>query len=158
MMIMTESPRPDLDLLAADVRIERQAALRALQVLEYALAAPAPRRHRTWQHRVTVAVDALLAALHAQVPKADDPIGLLDEIALLHPRYIPRIQQLRQGLLDLTIAAASLRERLEPEPSIEVDPDEIRARLGIIARQFREHQANEADLVNEVLGRDPDEP
>ena len=91
---MSEAPAPrgTFDVLAADVGADRQTALHALHVLEYALAAPAPRRHRTWLHRVTVAVDALHAALHAQLPTADGPIRLLDEIALCHPSYISRIR------------------------------------------------------------------
>ena len=155
---MSESPTPlgPLDVLAADVRAERQAALRALHVLEYALAAPAPRRHRTWLHRVTVAVDALHTALHAQLPKADDPIRLLDEIALAHPNYIPPIERLQQELLDLTIAVESLREQIEPDPAIALDPTEIRDRLSTLTKQFREHQAREADLVYEAIGRELD--
>jgi hypothetical protein len=156
---MSEEPdlRGTLDALAADVRSERQTALHALHVLEYALTAPAPRRHRTWLHRVTMALDALHTALHAQLPKADGPIRLLDEIALSQPSYISRIQRLRQELLDLTIAVASLREQIEPEPSIEIDPAAIRDRLGALATRFREHQAREADLAYEATGRELDE-
>ena len=144
-------------MLAADVRAERQAALRALHVLEYALAAPAPRRHRTWLHRVTVAIDALHDALHVQIPKPDGPIRLLDEIALCHPSYLPQIERLQQEQLDLTIAVASLREQVEPDPAIEIIPTVIRDRLSTVTKQFREHQAREADLVFEAIGRAVDE-
>lgn len=156
---MSESPPPvgPFKALADDVRAERQAALRALHVLEYALAAPAPRRHRTWLHRVTVAVDALHIALRAQLPNADDPIRLLDEIALCHPGYLPQIQQLQQELLDLSIAVASLREQIDPDPTIDIDPSDVRERLSTLTTQFREHQAREADLVYEATGRELDE-
>ena len=156
---MSESPAPrsPFDVLAADVREERQAALHALHVLEYALAAPTPRRQRTWLHRVTVAVEALHTALHAQLPKADDPIRLLDEIALCHPGYLPQIQQLQQELLDLTIAVASLREQIEPDPIIQINPTDIRERLSTLTKRFREHQAREADLVYEAIGQELDE-
>jgi hypothetical protein len=143
--------------LAADVRAERRIALHALHVLEYALTAPAPRRHRTWLHRVTVAVDALYAALHVQIHAVDDPLHLLDEIALSNPSYLTRIQHLRQELLDLTIAVASLREQIEPDPVIEIDPEGIRERLSTITQQFRNHQAREADLVYEATGLELDE-
>jgi hypothetical protein len=136
----------------------RQAALRALHVLEYALAAPTPRRQRTWLHRVTVAVEALHTALRAQLPKADDPIRLLDEIALCHPSYLPQIEQLQQELLDLTIAVASLREQIEPDPTIQINPTDIRDRLSTLTKQFREHQAREADLVYEAIEHELDEP
>ena len=144
-------------MLAADVRAERRIALHALHVLEYALTAPAPRRHRTWLHRVTIAVDALHAALQAQLHAADSPIHLLDEIALSNSSYLTRIQGLRQELLDLTIAVASLREQIEPDPVIEVNPEDIRDRLAILTRQFRQHQAGEADLVYEATGLELDE-
>ena len=156
---MSEVPPPQdmLGVLAADVRAERQTALRAMHVLEYALAAPAPRRHRTWLHRVTVAVDALHAALQKQLARADGPVRLLDEIALSHPCYIPRIQSIQQELLDLTISVASLREQIEPDPTRKIDPADIRERLGAAATKFREHQAREADLVVEATGREVDQ-
>lgn len=138
--------------LASDVRAERRIALHALHVLEYALTAPAPRRHRTWLHRVTVAVDALHAALYVQLHAADDPLHLLDEIALSNPSYVTRVQCLRHELLDLTIAVASLREQIEPDPVIEIDPAEIRDRLSTLTQKFRNHQAREADLVYEATG------
>ena len=138
--------------LAADVRNERRVALHALHVLEYALTAPAPRRHRTWLHRVTVAVDALHTALQAQLHAVDEPLHLLDEIALSYPDYLAQIQALRQELLDLTIATASLREQIEPDPVIAINPADIRDRLGTLTRQFRQHQAREADLVYETTG------
>ena len=131
-------------------------ALHALHVLEYALAAPAPRRHRTWLHRVNVAVDALHTALHAQLPKPEDPIRLLDEIALSHPDYLPRVERLQQELRDLTVAVASIREQIEPDPTREIDPTEIRDRLATLTRRFRDHQAGEADLVYEAIGHELD--
>lgn len=142
-----------LDALAADVRAERQAALHALHVVEYAVTAPAPRRHRTWLHRVIVALDALHAALGTQLAKADTSIRLLDEIALAHPAYLPEIECLRRELLDLTIAVASLREQIEPSPTIDIDPTVVRDRLAAIATKFRQHQAREADLVHAATGR-----
>lgn len=156
--VKAESPAPRgaVGALAADVCAQRQAALRALHVLEYALAAPAPRRHRTWLHRVTVAIDALHTALHAQLPNAEGPIGLLDEIALAHPSCIPRIHRLQQELLDLTIALASLREQVEPDPMIKIEPADIRDQLGALTTRFRQHQAREADLVYEAIGRQLD--
>ncbi len=106
---------------------------------------------------MTVAVDALHSALQAQLPSADGSIRLLDEIALSHPSYIPRVQRLREELLDLTIAVASLREQIEPDPTIEIDPTDIRDRLGVMTTHFRQHQAREADLVYEATGRQLDD-
>lgn len=152
---MSEQAAPGnaLDLLVADVRCERQASLHALHVLEYALAAPAPRRQRTWLHRVSTAIDALHDALQKQIFQGDDPIRLHDEIALCQPEYVPKIQQLHRELLDLTIAVASLREQVEPDPMIEIDPRKIRDRLSIVTEQFREHQVRESDFIYEAIGR-----
>lgn len=156
---MAESiaPRSAFGGLEAAVRAERAAALHALHVLEYALAAPAPRRHRTWLHRVTVAVDALHAALHAQLPTDDNPFRLLDEIALADPELAPHVRNFHQELLDLTIAVASLRERIEPDPTIDIDPADVRERLGALTTRFRRHRAREADLIFEATGRHIDE-
>ncbi|MCU1364384.1 MAG: hypothetical protein JWL72_2203 [Ilumatobacteraceae bacterium] len=156
---MAESSDPPilLDALAAEVTAERRKALHAIHVLEYALTAPAPRRHRTWIHRVIVAVEALHATLHDQM-QASESIGLLDEIALTHPEHLARIDRLREDVLDLTIAVASLREQVEPDPTIDVNPDDVRDRLATITRQFRQHQAAEADLVYQATGIELDRP
>ncbi|MDP9463292.1 MAG: hypothetical protein M3P52_01605 [Actinomycetota bacterium] len=142
---------------ASGIRSERRIALHALHVLEYALNAPAPRRHRTWLHRVTIAVDALRFALDAQLHTDDDSIHLLTELALSEPTYAIRIERLRHELLDLTVAVASLREQIEPDPTIDIDPADIRDRLANITRRFRQHQAREADLIYEAMGIEPDD-
>ena len=102
-------------------------------------------------------MDALHTALRAQVHAVDEPLHLLDEIALSHPSYVSQIQSLRQELLDLTIATASLREQIEPDPVIEINPADIRDRLGTLTQQFRRHQAREADLVYEATGLELDD-
>lgn len=143
--------------VAADLRRQRSVALHALHVLEYALTAPAPRRQRTWLHRVTISVDALSAALHAQLRSPGDKIDFLTELALTEPTYAIRIQRLRQELLDLAVATASLREQIEPDPTMTVDPSYVRERLAAIAHRFRQHQAREADFVYEATGLAVDE-
>jgi hypothetical protein len=137
--------------------------LHALHLLEYALSAPAPRRHRTWVHRVQVAVDTLGRALQEQLRNDDESLGnddeslgLLSEVALSRPSYAVRVQRLRQELVDLTIALASLREQIEPDPEFGVDPNDIRDRLATITRRFRQHRAREADLIYEATGIDLD--
>lgn len=155
---MSELPHPPPAIgglidIASMVRSHRRIALHALHVLEYALNSPAPRRHRTWIHRVTVAVDALKRALDAQLASHhDDSIDLLAELALSESTYAIRIQKLRQELLDLTVAVASLREQIEPDPAIDIDPADIRDRLATVTRVFRQHQAHQADLVYEATG------
>ena len=152
---MSEIPhrrdKADLSDLASAVRSARRNSLHAMHVLEYALCAPAPRRHRTWIHRVTAAVDGVRAALDAQLHAQEDgSVDLLAELALSQPDYAVRVQRLRQELLDLKVAAASLREQIEPDPALSIDPADIRDRLASIARRLRQHQAREADLVYEA--------
>jgi hypothetical protein len=138
--------------LATATRAHRHASLQALHVLEYALSAPAPRRHRTWVHRVQIAANALARTLHQQLHPGSDSIDLLAEVALTEPAYELRIQRLRQELLDLSIALASLREQIEPDPEFGIDPNDIRERLAGITRRFRQHRAREADLIYEATG------
>ena len=89
-------------------------------------------------------------------PASTVPYACSMRSRLSHPALIPRIQSLRQELLDLTIVVASLREQLEADPTIEINPADIRQRLGSVATRFREHQAREADLVYEATGRELD--
>jgi hypothetical protein len=133
-------------------RDARQASLHALHVLEYALAAPAPRRERTWLHRVVVALEALATALDAQIHAEDDSLGLLSEIALCEPNYATQICRLRPEPADLAIAVASLREQIEPSPELPIDTADVRDRLATLARRYRQHRARESDLVYEALG------
>jgi hypothetical protein len=76
---------------------------------------------------------------------------------LCEPGYLPQIQQLQQELLNLGIAVASLREQIEPDPTIEINPTDIRDRLSVVTRRFRVHQAREADLVYEATGLELDD-
>ena len=147
--------RPDddrVDRAAELARDARQASLHALHVLEYALSAPVPRRERTWLHRVTLAVDALAAALDRQIHAEDESLGLLSEIALCEPRYATQIRRLRQEQIDLAIAVASLREQIEPNPELPIDTADVRDRLATLARRYRQHRAREADLIYEAVG------
>jgi len=154
------APRPDDDRVdrAAELSREaRQASLHALHVLEYALSAPAPRRERTWLHRVTVALDALAAALDKQMRAEDESLGLLSEIALCEPKFTAQIHRLRQEQADLAIAVASLREQIEPTPELRIDTADVRDRLATVARRYRQHRARESDLIYEAIGIELDE-
>jgi hypothetical protein len=128
---------PDAIDAAADLGSQPAVALHALQVLEYALTAPAPRRHRTWLHRVSTALDALRSALDTQLHAHQDSIDLLAELASGEPDHaIP----------------------IEPDPVITIVAGEIKDRLARIANRFRQHQAVEADLVYQATGIELDEP
>src|SRR4051794_23216915 len=102
-------------LLDGDVitRTGHDASLHALHIAEYALSAPAPRRERTWRHRLKIAVDALADAIDRQIADTDNSIGLLSEIALSHPQHVAAVVDLRNQQRALRIAIASLAEQLE---------------------------------------------
>jgi len=152
-----ETPDDDrVDRAAELARDAREASLRALHVLEYALSAPAPRRERTWLHRVTVALDALAAALDRQIRADDQSLGLLSEIALCEPQYATQIHRLLQEQVDLAIAVASLREQIEPHPELPIDTADVRDRLATVARRYRQHRARESDLIYEAVGLELD--
>jgi hypothetical protein len=129
--------------------------MRALEVLEYALAAPAPRRLRTWLHRVIVAVDALSTALEAA--DADRSLGILDEVPLGHPQYAAAVRRLRSEQTDLCIAAAALREQIQRDPEIPIDPAYVRTRRAALTQRYRQYRAREAELIYAATGVDIDE-
>jgi hypothetical protein len=131
-------------------RARRRAMLHGLELLEYALSAPAPRRERTWQHRVSTAIDALAAALHA--PHDEAGIDLLTEAGLTHPEHATEIAALLQDRRDIAVALESVREREEPDGAIAADPAEIRPRLETIAERCRQHQAREDALILAATG------
>lgn len=88
---------PDAIDAAADLRSQPSVALHALQILEYALTAPAPRRHRTWLHRVSTALDALRPALDTQLHAHQDSIDLLAELASGEPDHAIPIEPTRSS-------------------------------------------------------------
>ena len=101
-----------------------------------------------------IAVDALGQALKTQLHAGDETIGLLDEIVLSEPSYADAVEHNRRELIDLSIALASLREQLEADPELCVHPGDVRDRLATLTRRFRQHRANEADLIYKTTGID----
>ena len=139
-------------------RSSHAASLRALHVAEYALSAPAPRRERTWLHRLTIAVDALADAIDRQIADNDNSLGLLGEIALSEPEHIDAIFHLRNEQRALRVATASLREQLDERPELPIEIAGISERFTALAHQFRQHHAREAELIHATLGIDITQP
>jgi hypothetical protein len=161
-MDMTPSPTPAHSLgferAATATRHGRDRSLHALQVVEYALSAPAPRRERTWLHRLELAVDALAEAVDRQIDDANSSIGLLSEIALSEPAHLDAVLELRSEQRSLRVALSSILELLEDGDEFTVDPADIRDRLAALALQYRRHQTREAELVHVALDIDLTEP
>ena len=148
----------EIDRAAAATRCGHDAALHALQVVEYALTAPAPRRERTWRHRLTIAVNALADAIDQQIADNDNSIGLLAEIALTQPERLDAIIDLRNEQRALRVAIASVREQLDEHTELPIDTTDIRQRFAYVALQFRQHHTREAELIHTSLGIDITEP
>jgi hypothetical protein len=146
------------DVAGAATRAGHEASLRALQVVEYALSAPAPRRERTWLHRVAIAVDALAAAVARQIEDNDSSLGLLAEIALSEPGHAGSVAALRDEQRALRVAIASLREQLDDHPELPIDTDLIRRRFAELALRYRHHHTREVELIHAALGVDITEP
>lgn len=142
----------------ANTRSGHDASLHALQVTEYALSAPAPRRERTWRHRLTIAVNALADAIDQQIANNDDSVGLLAEIALTQPEHLHAVLDLRNEQRALRVAIASVREQLDEHTELPIDTTEIRQRFAHVALQFRQHHTREAELIHTALGIDITEP
>jgi len=134
-------------------RAGRFDTMEALHALEDALGAPAPRRERTWLHRVLAALDVLSAMLDSQAA-GDEAQSLLTEIRREDPRLAPRVDRLRAEQADLRIAITSLRDQLAPDATVPVDTADIRDRLASLARRLRAQRARESDLVYEAVNVD----
>ena len=143
---------------AATTRSGHNVSRHALQVVEYALSAPTPRRQRTWVHRLTIAVNALADAIDQQIADNDHSIGLLAEIALTQPEHSDAVIDLRNEQRALRIAIASVREQLDEHPELPIDTTDIRQRLAHVAQQYRQHNTREAELIHTTLGIDITEP
>ena len=128
------------------------------QVVEYALSAPAPRRERTWLHRVTIAADALADAVDRQITDNDNSIGLLAEIALSEPDHTDAVVDLKNEQRALRVAIASLREQLDDHPELPIDTTGIRERFTEVAHQYRQHHTREIELIHTALGIDITQP
>ena len=138
----------------ANTRSGHEASIHALQVAEYALSAPAPRRERTWRHRLSTAVNALADAIDQQIADNDNSIGLLAEIALTQPEQLNAVIDLRDEQRALRVAIASLREQLDEHTELPIDTTDIRQRFAHVAHQYRQHHTREAELIHTSLGID----
>jgi hypothetical protein len=124
--------------------------LAAMQALEAALAAPAPRRENVWRHAVLSALDTLHHATAAEQANADQPDSLLSDITRTQPRLRTAVRGLRIQYRQLSDAIDALRDELgranEPTPG----HGDVRERLGWLLTALRHQQARESDLIYEA--------
>lgn len=140
------------DQASADSRHERNTSRDALHDVEDELSAPAPGRARQWADRVANTIDTFLDALDAQAGTDIADASLLSDIAEDHPRLRRRIAKLRDDHASIIDDMLTIRQRLA-DPA-EPDIDTIRNQISDIARRYRRHRSQEADIVYEAVNVD----
>lgn len=129
---------------------EHDAIVRALHVLEAALASPATGREDAWTKRVAQDLAPVVAAVEDHCRAAEAPDGLVRECELAlggRPRALTTVSQEHRRL---PAEAQELLRSLEESPDIA----DVRRRAADLAAKLRAHQAHEADLIFEALLRD----
>lgn len=135
-------------------REQRQAdqdrTLLAMQRLEAALGAAAPRREQAWRSEVRSALAILGETASNEAENAELPESLLSDIARTQPWLRNRVRALRITYRQLQDSIASLLSELEEPADSAVDFADIRQRLSWILTGLRHQRARESDLIYEA--------
>lgn len=150
-----QPPGPDI---AADAyrrraeehRTDQDRTLLAMQQLEEALGAAAPRREDAWRDQVSAALRVLGEAAEEEAETAGQPDSLLADIARTQPRLRNRVRGLRIRYRQLRESIASLRAELDQPTDPAVDFTDIRQRLSWILAGLRHQRGRESDLIYEA--------
>ncbi|HYZ55339.1 MAG TPA: hypothetical protein VE733_17810 [Streptosporangiaceae bacterium] len=129
---------------------DQDRTLLAMQQLEAALGAAAPRRERAWHSEVRSALAVLGEAASSEAKNAEQPESLLSDIARTQPWLRNRVRGLRIQYRQLQASIASLQSELEEPTGSAVDFADIRQRLAWILTGFRHQRARESDLIYEA--------
>jgi hypothetical protein len=129
--------------------------LDAIHELDYALAAPAPRRERDWSQRVAKGLGDLHSALERHVLKAEAPRGVFAELEAAAPPLRHRIDRLKHAHSQLLRQIDSLETFVDDNLTKQhCDFREIRQRAGWLLTGVRHHMALAADLIFELYNFD----
>jgi len=136
-------------------RTERRQAdqdrtLLAMQQLEAALGAAAPRREQAWLVQVCQALTVLAEAAREEAENAGQPDSLLSDIARTQRWLRNRVRGLRIHYRQLQDGITALQHELNGNVSDRVDFTDIRQRLGWILAGLRHQRARESDLIYEA--------
>jgi hypothetical protein len=150
MPMPTEEPRPAYRAQAQQRQADQDRTLLAMQQLEAALAATAPRREQTWLVGVRAALDVLAETAASETRNAEQPDSLLSDIARSQPWLRNRTRGLRLHYRQLQDTIASLRDELDEPGETPVDFADLRQRLSSVLTGLRHQQARESDLIYEA--------
>jgi hypothetical protein len=136
-------------------RIKRRDAdqdrtLLAMQELEAALGAAAPRREEAWRNEVRRTLAVLGEAAREEADNAAQPDSLLSDIARTQPWLRNRARGLRIHYRQLRDAIAALQDELDHPAGLAVDFTDIRQRLALVLAGLRHQRARESDLIYEA--------
>jgi hypothetical protein len=148
-------PRPDKLTGAQRRRVEERQAnqdrtLVAMQQLEAALGAAAPRREQAWRNQVRTALGVLGEAARDEAENAAQPDSLLSDIARTQPWLRNRVRGLRIHYGQLRDNIAALHGELDAPAGPVVDFTDIRQRLSWVLAGLRHQRARESDLIYEA--------
>ncbi len=134
-------------------QLTRQLMLKAMHVLESALAKPAPHRESAWRTAVVKALDVLGKTMQRQSADLSGEEGLLADILNEAPRLENRVQQLRRQYDDLVRQIGSLRTEFSSSsvPDGSSDVSDVRQRLAWLLTALRHFQSRETDLIYEAI-------
>jgi hypothetical protein len=131
-------------------RADQDRTLLAMQQLEAALEAAAPRREHAWRNEVHSALGILGEAAREEAENAAQPDSLLSDIARTQPWLRNRVRGLRIHYRQLRDSIAALRDELNDSADPVVDFTDIRQRLGWVLAGLRHQRGRESDLIYEA--------
>jgi len=133
-------------------RLTRERMLKAMRVLESALAKAAPHRETAWRTAVVTALGALERTMQDQSAELCGDEGLLADLLLESPRLDNGIDALRREQADLVRQTGSLREEfLSSDEDHLPNIADMRQRLARLLTALRDFQARETDLIYEAI-------
>ncbi len=133
-------------------RQSRERMLKAMRVLEAALAKASPGREATWRKAVVTALRALEDASEQQAGELNGKEGLLAELLQEHPRLERGILKLRRQHGDLLDEIRTLQGDFSGTNCDDhSDVADIRQRLARLLDALRHFQSQETDLIYEAI-------
>ena len=129
----------------------RRAGLRtAMSALEYALAAPAPRRVDEWRHGVRDALSSLHEVWTRHIVETEAPGAFLDELVGEAPRLATPAARLRREhseILGVITRAEKWLDQVLLDDDHDVWVDGLRADLTTMLCSLAHHRQRGADLI-----------